>query len=76
VSTEVRFPKIGFSMSEGTLSEWMVVDGAAVVEGQAIYSFENGKAIEEVTAPASGRLRILGKVGLVYKVGDLIGSIE
>lgn len=76
MSTEIRFPKIGFSMSEGTLSEWMVADGTSVLEGQAIYSFENEKAVEEVTAPSSGRLRILGKAGLVYKVGDLIGSIE
>jgi pyruvate/2-oxoglutarate dehydrogenase complex dihydrolipoamide acyltransferase (E2) component len=76
VSTEIRFPKIGFSMTEGTLSEWMVSNGATVAEGQPLYSFENDKAIEEVTAPASGRLRIIGSAGQVYKVGDLIGSIE
>ena len=28
MSTEVLFPKIGFSMSEGTLGQWLVADGA------------------------------------------------
>jgi pyruvate/2-oxoglutarate dehydrogenase complex dihydrolipoamide acyltransferase (E2) component len=54
----------------------MVPDGSKVAEGQPIYSLENDKAVEEVTAPASGRLRIIGSPGQTYKVGDLIGSIE
>ena len=75
MSTEVLFPKIGFSMSEGTLSEWLVSDGAAVNEGQPIYSLESEKSIQEVESPASGTLNIIGKPGEVYPVGAVVAKI-
>lgn len=73
--TQVLFPKIGFSMEEGTLAEWMVADGAAVEEGQALYALESDKSTQEVEAPASGTLKIIAKPGELYKVGDLLGEI-
>lgn len=76
MSTEILFPKIGFSMNEGTLGQWMVTDGDTVLAGQAIYTLESEKAVEEVEAPASGRVRIIGQPGTIYKVGDVVGMIE
>jgi pyruvate/2-oxoglutarate dehydrogenase complex dihydrolipoamide acyltransferase (E2) component len=76
MSTEVLFPKIGFSMNEGTLSEWLVADGAAVRAGQPIYSLESEKSVQEVEAPASGTLRIIGAAGEVYTVGAVIARID
>jgi pyruvate/2-oxoglutarate dehydrogenase complex dihydrolipoamide acyltransferase (E2) component len=76
MSTEVLFPKIGFSMSEGTLGGWMVADGDSVREGQPIYTLESDKSVEEVEAPASGRLRIIGQPGTLYQVGDKVAVIE
>jgi pyruvate/2-oxoglutarate dehydrogenase complex dihydrolipoamide acyltransferase (E2) component len=76
MSTEVLFPKIGFSMSEGTLSQWLVADGDAVREGQPIYSLESEKSEQEVEAPASGTLKIIGRAGEVYPVGALVGQID
>jgi pyruvate/2-oxoglutarate dehydrogenase complex dihydrolipoamide acyltransferase (E2) component len=76
MSTEVLFPKIGFSMSEGTLSQWLVADGDAVREGQPIYSLESEKSEQDVEAPASGTLKIIGKAGEVYPVGALVGQID
>jgi pyruvate/2-oxoglutarate dehydrogenase complex dihydrolipoamide acyltransferase (E2) component len=76
MSTEVLFPKIGFSMSEGTLSEWLVVDGAAVREGQPIYSLESEKSVQEVESPASGTLKIIGTAGEVYPVGAVVARID
>jgi pyruvate/2-oxoglutarate dehydrogenase complex dihydrolipoamide acyltransferase (E2) component len=76
MSTEVLFPKIGFSMSEGTLSEWLVVDGAAVRAGQPIYSLESEKSVQEVEAPASGTLKIIGAAGEVYPVGAVVARID
>jgi pyruvate/2-oxoglutarate dehydrogenase complex dihydrolipoamide acyltransferase (E2) component len=76
MSTEVLFPKIGFSMSEGTLGNWMVADGESVQEGQLIYTLESEKAVEEIQAPASGRLRIIGQPGTIYQVGDKVAIIE
>jgi pyruvate/2-oxoglutarate dehydrogenase complex dihydrolipoamide acyltransferase (E2) component len=74
--TQVLLPKIGFSMSEGKLAEWLVPDGAEIKEGQPIYALESEKATEEVEAPASGRLKIIAVVGETYQVGDLMGEIS
>jgi pyruvate/2-oxoglutarate dehydrogenase complex dihydrolipoamide acyltransferase (E2) component len=76
VATEIILPKIGFSMTEGVLSEWLAADGADVTEGQPLYSIESDKSINEVEAPASGTLRITGQTGETYEVGTVIGTIE
>ena len=63
-------------MQQGTLVEWLVADGAEVSEGQAIYNLEVDKAVMEIEAPASGRLRQSAAAGEEYKVGEPIGEIE
>jgi len=68
-------PKLGMSMTEGELAEWLVPDGALVTEGQAIYSIESEKSTQEVESPASGTLRQIGSAGETYNVGDKIGEI-
>lgn len=73
---DIIFPKIGFSMTEGVLAEWLVEDGATVTEGQPLYAIETDKSTNEVEAPASGVLRITGQMGETYEVGVTIGSIE
>ncbi|WP_322083324.1 lipoyl domain-containing protein [Burkholderia sp. BCC1972] len=75
MTTQVLFPKIGFSMEEGTLAEWLVEDGASVSEGQPLYSLESDKSIQEIASPASGKVKILSTVGEVYKVGDVLAEI-
>ena len=76
MATEIILPKIGFSMTEGELSEWLAEDGATVAEGQPLYSIESDKSTNEVESPASGVLRITGVVGETYEVGTVIGTIE
>lgn len=75
MSTQVLLPKIGFSMNEGTLSEWLVADGEAVTEGQVLYALESDKSIQEIEAPASGTLKIIATAGEVYQVGDVLAEI-
>jgi pyruvate/2-oxoglutarate dehydrogenase complex dihydrolipoamide acyltransferase (E2) component len=76
MAVEVLFPKIGFSMEEGTLAEWLAADGASVKEGEPLYALESDKSTQEIEAPASGKLKIIATVGEVYKVGDVLGMIE
>lgn len=76
MATEVILPKIGFSMSEGTLTEWLVKEGAHVAAGAPLFSLESDKSVTEVEAPASGVLRMLKPVGESYPVGTVIGIIE
>jgi len=76
MATEVLVPKIGFSMSEGTLTELLVEDGATVTEGQPIYALESDKSINEVESPASGVLKILmapsdEPIAVGTKVGEI-----
>jgi pyruvate/2-oxoglutarate dehydrogenase complex dihydrolipoamide acyltransferase (E2) component len=75
MATEVLLPKLGFSMNEGTLAEWLVPDGAEVVEGQPLFSLESDKSTNEVDSPASGTLTILKQPGEVYEVGTLLATI-
>jgi pyruvate/2-oxoglutarate dehydrogenase complex dihydrolipoamide acyltransferase (E2) component len=75
VATQVLLPKIGFSMNEATLSEWMVPDGTAVTEGQPLYVIESDKSAQEIESPASGTLKIIAPVGEVYEVGAVLAEI-
>lgn len=76
MATDIIFPKIGFSMNEGVLAEWLAQDGATVNAGDPLYEIESDKSNNEVEAPASGTLKIIGVTGETYQVGDIIGSIE
>ena len=76
MATDIILPKIGFSMTEGVLAEWLAQDGATVNEGDPLYAIESDKSTNEVEAPASGTLKIVGAPGETYQVGDIIGSIE
>ena len=75
MSTQVLLPKIGFSMNEATLAEWMAEDGAAVTQGQPLYAIESDKSVQEIESPATGMLKIIGKVGDVYEVGAVLAEI-
>lgn len=73
---EVLLPKIGFSMTEGVLAEWLVEDGGQAVEGQPLYALESDKSTQEVESPASGTLKIVAQTGETYEVGALLARIE
>lgn len=76
MSTDILLPKIGFSMNEGTLTEWLVTDGGTVTQGQPLYSLESEKSVQEIEAPASGTLKVLKAAGEVYPVGTVLGTIS
>ena len=76
MSTDVILPKLGFSMNEGTVTEWAVADGGEVTQGQILYSLESEKSVQEIEAPASGRLSIKAPIGEVLPVGTVLGTID
>lgn len=76
MSVEILLPKLGFSMNEGELAEWLVADGGPVTEGEPLFSLESDKSTNEVEAPASGTLKILKQAGETYEVGTVLGVIE
>jgi pyruvate/2-oxoglutarate dehydrogenase complex dihydrolipoamide acyltransferase (E2) component len=76
MASEIRIPKLGMSVTELTLVEWMFGDGERVEIGDILYTVETDKSTAEIEARASGILRPTGEEGAVYRVGDLIGTIE
>lgn len=76
MATEIRIPKIGISATQATLTEWLASDGARVEAGKPLYVIELDKSVNEIEAPATGTLKIIGQVGETYEMGDLVGTIE
>jgi pyruvate/2-oxoglutarate dehydrogenase complex dihydrolipoamide acyltransferase (E2) component len=76
VAVPINIPKLGVSMTEGTLIEWLVQDGDEVAAGQVLYRIETDKVENDVEAPVAGVVRITGVEGETYAVGDTIGSID
>jgi pyruvate/2-oxoglutarate dehydrogenase complex dihydrolipoamide acyltransferase (E2) component len=72
---DILLPKLGFSVNEANLVEWMVADGATVAKGDPLYALESEKSVQEIEAPAAGVLTILKPAGEVYEVGTVIGEI-
>lgn len=75
MSTILTIPKLQMSTTEGTLTEWLVEDGAMVEAGQAIYALETDKSVQEIEAPESGKLVQKVAAGETYDVGTEIGEI-
>ena len=76
MAVKIVLPKLGFSMNEGQIAEWLAADGAQVSEGDPLFLLEADKSTNEVEAPASGILRIEAEAGETYEVGTVIGYFE
>jgi len=76
MAVEILLPKIGFSMNEGTLAEWLAADGAQVTEGQPLFLLEADKSANEVESPGTGTLKIIAAAGGTYEVGTVLGTID
>jgi 2-oxoglutarate dehydrogenase E2 component (dihydrolipoamide succinyltransferase) len=73
---EMKVPIIGESITEVTLSKWLVADGAFVELDQAICEFESDKATLEFPAEATGKLIHVAKQGADLEIGALVARID
>lgn len=74
---ELLMPKLGLTMTEGTVSEWTVAAGASFRQGDTILMIETDKVTTEVPADADGvLLDVSVQAGDVVAVGTVIGHIE
>ncbi|MHA6724099.1 2-oxoglutarate dehydrogenase complex dihydrolipoyllysine-residue succinyltransferase [Sphingomonas sp. RS2018] len=77
MSTEIKVPVLGESITEATLGEWLKQPGDAVKADEPIASLETDKVSIEVPAPVAGVMGAHGvNVGDTVAVGATIGSIE
>ena len=74
----ITVPRLGWSMEEGTFSEWLKHDGDSVVAGDLLFVLESDKASQEVESLDSGVLHIptdAPKPGDKVIVGQLLGYL-
>jgi len=77
MSTEIRVPTLGESVSEATLGRWLKKVGDAVAQDELLAELETDKVSVEVRAPAAGVLsEIAVKDGETVAVGALLGSVS
>ncbi len=72
---EIRFVDVGEGITEGHLQKWLVKDGDTVKEDQAVAQIETDKAIVNIPAPISGRIKLIAKENTDVKVGDTLATV-
>lgn len=73
---EMRVPVIGESITEVTLSQWLVANGDYVNIDEPICEFESDKATLEFPAEASGRLIQVAAEEDDLEIGALVAKID
>jgi 2-oxoglutarate dehydrogenase E2 component (dihydrolipoamide succinyltransferase) len=76
-TTEFKLPKMGESISEGTILNWVVNVGESFQEGDILVEVGTDKVDNEVPAPSAGTLKeIKFEANDVVKVGEVIAILE
>ena len=72
----ITVPKWGMTMTEGTITQWIVNEGEQVSRGQELLEIETTKVSNVVESTAAGILRkIVLATGTTAPVGALVGVI-
>ena len=76
MATDVTLPQLGESVTEGTITAWLVNVGDHVEADQPLFELSSDKIDTEVPAPASGVLsEILVNVDETVEVGTVVARI-
>jgi 2-oxoglutarate dehydrogenase E2 component (dihydrolipoamide succinyltransferase) len=76
MTTEIRVPTLGESVTEATIGQWFRKQGEAIRVDEPLVELETDKVTIEVPAPVSGVLsEISADNGETVEVGALLGSI-
>ena len=73
---EMKVPVIGESVTEVTLSQWLVSEGDVVSMDQSICEFESDKATLEFPAEAAGKISFVAAEGDDLEIGALVAKID
>ncbi|SFG34610.1 2-oxoglutarate dehydrogenase E2 component [Novosphingobium sp. CF614] len=77
MSTEIKVPTLGESVSEATIGQWLKQPGEAVAADEPIASLETDKVAIDVMAPHAGVMgQQFAQQGDTVVVGALIATIE
>ena len=74
---ELKMPKMGESITEGTIINWLIAEGDTFEEGDIILEVATDKVDNEVPAPASGTLvKTMFQAKDVVPVGEVLAILE
>jgi len=77
VLQQLLMPKLGLTMTEGTVVEWPIAVGGTFVRGAVCVVVETDKVANEIEAPGPGRLvKILVPEGETVPVGSVLAEWE
>lgn len=77
MSTEIRVPTLGESVSEATIGKWFKQPGDAVAMDEPLVELETDKVTVEVPSPVAGKLsEIIAKEGDNVEVNALLAYVE
>ena len=76
MSTEVKVPAVGESISSGVVSVWHKKSGEQVKSGDPLFTLETDKVSTEINAEKDGVLQTLVAEGAEVKIGDVVATIE
>ena len=72
---DVYLPRMGQTMTEGTVDKWLKKDGNIVKKGEGIVEITTDKVTTTIESPKSGILQILIEEGTTVPVGEVIGEV-
>lgn len=74
---ELKVPKVGESITEVEIGDWLKAEGDAVDQDETLVMIDSAKTTLELPSPVSGTLtKILKKVGDTANIGDIIAHLE
>lgn len=76
MSTEVKVPAVGESITSGIVSVWHKKSGDEVKAGDALFTLETDKVSTEITAERNGVLQTKVAEGAEVKIGEVVAVIE
>jgi 2-oxoglutarate dehydrogenase E2 component (dihydrolipoamide succinyltransferase) len=77
MTTDIRVPTLGESITEATVGKWFKQAGEAVKADEPLVELETDKVTLEVNAPSAGVLsEITVKTGETVAVGALLGALS
>ena len=76
MNIKIGMPKMGMTMTEGTVATWEKNDGDFVNEGDVIATVETDKITNNLEAPTTGILHITAPAGTELPIAGKMGYIE
>ena len=74
---EIKMPKLGESITEGTILSWSVQVGDRINEDDVLFEVNTAKVSAEIPSPVSGKVvEILFKEGDTVPVGTVVAIVD